>query len=114
MGQKSSRNQANAETVTNTTNQTFSGDRNKQYVATSLKTPVNQRQFGMYSQPNAKTSMVPVVSALNLKQFAKDMLTAHNDYRKAHRAPRMSLDEPLCTYAQNWADVSILCVLCFY
>lgn len=63
-------------------------------------------EFGMYSQPHAKTSVLPVVSALDLKQFAKDALVAHNDYRKSHNAPRMSLDAAMCTFAQNWADVS--------
>lgn len=63
-------------------------------------------QFSGLNQSHVKTSLMPVVSALNLKQFAKDMLTAHNDYRKAHGAPRMSLDESLCNYAQTWADVS--------
>lgn len=65
-----------------------------------------QNEFGMYSQANSKQSTLPVVSAVDLKQFAKDMLVAHNDYRKSHNAPRMSLDNFLCTFAQNWADVS--------
>lgn len=124
MGAKGSHGQVvtdNAPQSINDKNKQITNDKNKQLSdkqinQKNVQYKTSAKEFGMYSQPNAKTSLLPVVSALNLKQFAKEMLTAHNDYRKSHGAPRMSLDESLCTYAQNWADVRLICfrIHCVY
>lgn len=55
---------------------------------------------------------VRVVPPLDLIEFNKDCLRAHNDYRRAHSAPSLKLDEKLRRYAQEWADVIRRIVCC--
>ncbi|KAM4661966.1 uncharacterized protein O3C94_010616 [Discoglossus pictus] len=41
---------------------------------------------------------------VDIDQFEKDFLTAHNLYRKQHGSPPLQLSRELCKSAQKWAD----------
>lgn len=38
--------------------------------------------------------------------FQKECLKSHNDYRTAHNVEHLKLSKTLCSYSQEWADVS--------
>lgn len=66
----------------------------------------SQQSINAHPLPSKEQSFdVRVVAPLNLHQFNKEMVAAHNDYRTAHNAPRIRFNEKLRRFAQEWADV---------
>ncbi|XP_075041580.1 uncharacterized protein LOC142101202 isoform X2 [Mixophyes fleayi] len=41
---------------------------------------------------------------IDLKQFEKDFLSAHNKYRKLHGSPPLQLSQDLCKSSKKWAE----------
>lgn len=44
---------------------------------------------------------------MSYSEFQKQALEAHNNYRQKHKVPPLALNEDLCNYAQEWANVSV-------
>lgn len=61
-------------------------------------------------------SLESVKSALSergVTQFQIDCCNAHNDYRCIHGSPPIKLDNEICNFAQEWANVSLCLLLPF-
>ena len=57
----------------------------------------------MGSRKTAKKDSNPTTST-DIKQFIKDALEAHNNYRSFHRTNKLKLNNELCNIAQQWAE----------
>ncbi|KAK9882009.1 hypothetical protein WA026_018861 [Henosepilachna vigintioctopunctata] len=45
------------------------------------------------------------ISPNDYSAFALDGLKVHNEYRRKHGVPEMTLNKEMCDYAQEWADI---------
>ncbi|CAG9768166.1 unnamed protein product [Ceutorhynchus assimilis] len=41
---------------------------------------------------------------IDVDEFCEEALKVHNEYRRKHGVPEMSLNEDMCKFAQNWAE----------
>lgn len=57
------------------------------------------RSKGFSEQPAAQSP----------KNFEREVLKAHNDYRALHGVPPLELDKNLCKHALEWAKVGFAC-----
>ncbi|ODM91003.1 Golgi-associated plant pathogenesis-related protein 1 [Orchesella cincta] len=104
---------ATVKTITTTTVEEYSDGSSS--TKTSIKTitegasinqidPKTGKPTGKAYNPSEAKKSAPRVKVTTDKDFLKQALSAHNDYRKKHHVPKLELSDDLCQVAQAWAD----------
>ncbi|XP_025422410.1 uncharacterized protein LOC112692082 isoform X2 [Sipha flava] len=115
------------ETLTKETVQTFRGNKTERKVTSETKNVEESIDHKLdrsddflsslssrssTSSPELKTSYKQKCTAIKSQKkvlidnitFTQECLEAHNQYRKKHSVPPMSLNKKLCKYAEEWAN----------
>jgi len=66
--------------------------------------PVTGKPTGKSYNPGEAKAAAPRVKVTSEKKFLEDALKAHNEYRKKHKVPKLTLSDDLCQVAQAWAN----------
>ncbi|XP_062849601.1 uncharacterized protein LOC134311857, partial [Trichomycterus rosablanca] len=76
------------------------------YEVTESPPSALERDIYMYlvSMQQHQALLITTSTAMADESFKAEFLSAHNEYRKNHRVPNLTLSKELCGSAQTWAD----------